>query len=362
MKRWWGSRRSVAADRGSRHADALVARSSSMRLPVDAWRRGYDWLRGSVPGLVPLALLVGAGAGGGAVGFRYLILGFTEAFTGRVDYSDAGRVASPHFPGLGMFFVILVPVLGGLMYGPIVDRFAKEARGHGVPEVMLAIAEQGGRIGPQVAVVKSLASALCIGSGGSVGREGPIVQIGSALGSSIGQALRIPDARLRLLVACGAAGGISATFNAPIAGVFFALELILRDFATESFGVVVLASVTADVIGRAAFGSTSFLSLPKFHTAAPVEYLLYAGLGILAAGAGVTSPRRSTAPKTSSTECGGGRNGCAQPPAVCCSGWYCWDCRRCTAWATRSWRPASAGSTCCGFSSSCSSERSPRPA
>jgi CIC family chloride channel protein len=258
-----------------------------MRLPADAWRRGYDWLRGSAPGLVPLALLVGAGAGGGAVGFRYLIIWFTELFTGRPDYSDAGRVPSPHFPGLGVFFVILVPVLGGLIYGPIVDRFAKETRGHGVPEVMLAIAEQGGRIGPRVAVVKSLASALCIGSGGSVGREGPIVQIGSALGSSIGRLLRISDARLRLLVACGAAGGISATFNAPIAGVFFALELILRDFATESFGVVVLASVTADVIGRAAFGSTSFLSLPAFHPAAPVEYLLYAGLGILAAVVGV---------------------------------------------------------------------------
>ena len=234
-----------------------------------------------------MALLVGAGAGVGAVAFRYLILWFTEVFTGRADYSDAGRVASPHFPGLGVFFVVLVPVLGGLVYGPIVDRYAKEARGHGVPEVMLAIAERGGRIGPQVAIVKSLASALCIGSGGSVGREGPIVQIGSALGSSIGQALRISDARLRLLVACGAAGGISATFNAPIAGVFFALELILRDFATESFGVVVLASVTADVIGRAAFGSTPFLSLPAFHTAAPVEYLLYAGLGILAAAVGV---------------------------------------------------------------------------
>jgi CIC family chloride channel protein len=221
------------------------------------------------------------------VGFRYLILGFTEAFTGRPDYSDAGRVPSPHFPGLGMFFVIVVPVLGGLVYGPIVDRFAKETRGHGVPEVMLAIAQRGGRIGPQVVIVKSLASALCIGSGGSVGREGPIVQIGSALGSTIGQLLRIADTRLRLLVACGAAGGISATFNAPIAGVFFALELILRDFATESFGVVVLASVTADVIGRAAFGSTSFLNLPAFHPAAPVEYLLYAGLGILAAVVGV---------------------------------------------------------------------------
>src|SRR5205085_6423692 len=109
-----------------------------------------------------------------------------------------------------------------------------------------------------------------------------------ALGSSIGQLLRISDARLRLLVACGAAGGISATFNAPVAGVFFALELILRDFATESFGVVVFASVTADVIGRAVFGSTSFLNLPTFQTAAPVEYLLYASLGIAAAAVGVT--------------------------------------------------------------------------
>lgn len=236
---------------------------------------------------MPLALLVGAGAGVGAVGFRYLILWFTEAFTGRADFSDAGRVASPHFPGLGVFFVVVVPVIGGLVYGPIVDRFAKEARGHGVPEVMLAIAERGGRIAPQVAIVKSLASALCIGSGGSVGREGPIVQIGSALGSGIGQALRISDARLRLLVACGAAGGISATFNAPIAGVFFALELILRDFATESFAVVVLASITADVIGQAAFGATSFLSLPAFHPASLMEYLFYAGLGILAAVVGV---------------------------------------------------------------------------
>jgi CIC family chloride channel protein len=221
------------------------------------------------------------------VGFRYLILAFTRLFTGRSDYSDAGHAASPHFPGLGMLFVLVVPVIGGLVYGPLVDRFAREARGHGVPEVMLAVAEKGGRIGPQVAIVKSLASALCIGSGGSVGREGPIVQIGSALGSSIGQALRVPESRLRLLVACGAAGGISATFNAPIAGVFFALELILRDFETESFGAVVLASVTSAVIGRAAFGDHPFLTLPAFHVSSPLEFVFYAVLGVLAAFAGV---------------------------------------------------------------------------
>jgi CIC family chloride channel protein len=267
--------------------DLLSRVTALLRRAPDARHRLADWLRGSPSGLVPVALMVGAGAGGGAVLFRYLIFWFTELFTGRADYSNAGRVASPHFPGLGVFFVVLVPVIGGLIYGPIVDRFAKEARGHGVPEVMLAVAERGGRIKPAVAAVKSIASALCIGTGGSVGREGPIVQIGSALGSTAGQLLRVPERRLRLLVACGAAGGIAATFNAPIAGVFFALELILRDFAVESFGAVVLASVTASVIGRAAFGNHPFLTLPAFQLVSPAEFLLYAVLGLLTAVAGV---------------------------------------------------------------------------
>ena len=153
------------------------------------------------------------------------------------------------------------------------------------------MAERGGRIRPQVAVIKSLASAICIGCGGSVGREGPIVQIGSALGSTLGQMLRVPESRLRLLVACGAAGGISATFNAPIAGVIFALEFILRDFEAESFGVVVLASVVANVIGRAVFGSAAFLSLPPFALTSLSEYVLYAGLGLCAALVGVACVR-----------------------------------------------------------------------
>jgi CIC family chloride channel protein len=237
--------------------------------------------------LTLLALLTGVGAGAGAVAFRYLILGFTYVFTGHRDYSAAGHVPNPLAPGLGMWFVVLTPVVGGLVYGPLVARFAPEARGHGVPEVMLAVNRGGGRIRPQVPVVKSLASALCIGSGGSVGREGPIVQIGSALGSVIGQATRVSESQLRLLVACGAAGGISATFNAPIAGVFFALELILRNFETQSFGLVVLSSVIADAIGRAAFGSHAFLSLPGFTFSSPLELLLYAGLGLLATAVGV---------------------------------------------------------------------------
>ncbi|MDF3288126.1 chloride channel protein [Streptomyces silvisoli] len=234
-----------------------------------------------------LALLVGAGAGLGAIAFRWLIKTFTSLLSGHSDYAAAGHAANPHAPWLGPWFVLLAPVLAGLAYGPLVHRFAREARGHGVPEVMYAVARRGGRIAPQVAVVKSLASALCIGGGGSVGREGPIVQIGSALGSTLGRVVKVAEDRMKVLVACGAAGGIAATFNAPLAGVFFAMELILRDFTAESFGMVVLASVTASVIGRAAFGNTPFLHLPAFSVQHLSEYLLFAALGVLAGAVGV---------------------------------------------------------------------------
>ncbi|MGW5398050.1 chloride channel protein [Streptomyces sp. NPDC003952] len=227
------------------------------------------------------------GSGLGSIVFRWLIKSFTWLFTGQEDYAGAGHAANPYVPWLGPFFVLLTPVVGGLLYGPLVDRFAKEARGHGVPEVMLAVARRGGRISPNVSVVKGLASALTIGSGGSVGREGPIVQIGSALGSTLGRLARVGEGRMKLLVACGAAGGIAATFNAPLAGVFFAMELILRDFAIESFGALVLSSVSASIIGRAAFGDVAFLSLPSFHVEHLAEYGLFAVLGVVAGAVGV---------------------------------------------------------------------------
>jgi CIC family chloride channel protein len=258
-----------------------------LQSPRAATRRAYDWLRGSPGGLVALALVVGAGAGAGAVFFRYLIEGFTLLFTGHLDYTVLGHVPNPHLPSLGAWYVLFVPAIGALLFGPLIEKFARETRGHGVPEVMVAVALKGGRIRPRVAVIKSIASALDIGSGGSVGREGPIVQIGSALGSTLGQWLRLPDSRLRLLVACGAAGGISATFNAPLAGVFFALEIILINFRASSFAVVVLSSVTADVVGRAAFGAHPFLVLPPFQLVSFWEYFLYAALGVFAAVAGV---------------------------------------------------------------------------
>ncbi|MFE2283512.1 chloride channel protein [Streptomyces sp. NPDC059443] len=244
-------------------------------------------LRRSQTGLLLAAVLVGAGAGLGAVGFRWLIEGVTKVLSGHDDYSSAGHAANPYVPWLGPYFVLLAPVVAGAVYGPLVYRYAKEARGHGVPEVMYAVARQGGRIPPRVAVVKSIASALCIGGGGSVGREGPIVQIGSALGSTAGAVLRMDEERMRLLVACGAAGGIAATFNAPLAGVFFAMELILRDFTARGFGMVAVSAVTASVIGRAALGDERFLDLAPVGVDHVTAYALYVLLGAVAGAVGV---------------------------------------------------------------------------
>ena len=125
---------------------------------------------------------------------------------------------------------------------------------------MLAVAENGGRIRPQVSLVKALASALCIGGGGSVGREGPIVQIGSAFASTLGQLVRMSEGRMRVIVACGAAGGISATFNAPVTGLFFGFEIVLKEFSAEALAATILSAVTADLISRAFFGSAAFFA------------------------------------------------------------------------------------------------------
>ncbi len=240
-------------------------------------------------GLGVAAVIVGAGAGLAAVGFRWLIYAVTWLATGHEQFGQQGRAGSLHFPWLGIGFLVLIPVAGGFLYGPLIYRYAREARGHGVPEVMIAVAEQDGKIRPQVSIVKALASALCISTGGSVGREGPIVQIGSALASSLGQLAKMPGPRLRVLVACGAAAGISATFNAPATGVLFGLELILREFSVDALLPLILASVVADVVGRAFFGSAPvFSQMPhNLAIAHDWQYLLVAVLGLAAALIGV---------------------------------------------------------------------------
>ena len=221
-----------------------------------------------------VALAIGIGAGLGAVLFRWMIVSFTKLF-----FDTGGDVLG----FMGDTYVIVIPAIGGTIVGLLVYFGAREAKGHGVPEVMAAVAFNGGRIRMRVAVVKSLASAICIGSGGSAGREGPIVQIGSAIGSNVGQRLHLHQEWVRTFVACGAAGGIAATFNAPIAGTFFALEIILRHYAVKSIGLVLVSAVTSAVIAELILGDEVAFTVPHYVIASGWEFPLYALLGMLAA-------------------------------------------------------------------------------
>lgn len=222
--------------------------------------------------LLIYAAIIGIGGGYGAVGFRYLINQFTYIFY-QQSQTD---LASYH--GIR---TLLAPIIGGLFVGLLVHFFASEAKGHGVPEVMFAVTEKKGVIRPRVVVVKALASAITIGSGGSVGREGPIVQIGAAWGSTIGRLLRIRDHHLKTLVACGAASGIAATFNAPIGGALFAFEVILGNFSMANVSAIVISSVLSAAIGRIYFGNMASFPIPHYQVSGIAILFLFAVLGII---------------------------------------------------------------------------------
>ena len=215
--------------------------------------------------------------------FRALIgLIHNFAFLGQFSWHyDANHFTGPAPWGA---FIILAPVIGGLVVTFLVVNFAPEARGHGVPEVMDAIFYKGGVIRPVVAVVKSLASAVAIGTGAAVGREGPIIQIGSALGSTLGQVIQMPADQRIILVASGAGAGIAATFNTPIGGVMFAIELMMPEIGVTAFLPVALATGAATFVGRSFFGDQPAFFVPPLPALgtgpdAAATLLLFAVLG-----------------------------------------------------------------------------------
>ncbi|RMF79724.1 MAG: CBS domain-containing protein [Nitrospirae bacterium] len=187
-------------------------------------------------------------------------------------------------PAAGPAARVAVMAAAGVAVGWVIERWAHEAKGHGVPEVMEAVAVAGGRIRARVAALKLLCSAVTIGVGGSAGREGPIVQVGASLGSLVGQLLRFGSQRLSTLVACGAAAGIAATFNAPIAGALFALEVVLGTLRVAAFGAVVISSVAASVVARAWLSAQPAFAVPAYPFHAAAELPLYALLGVAAGG------------------------------------------------------------------------------
>ncbi len=225
--------------------------------------------------MIIVAIIIGVLAGFAAIGIRALIEEISKiSFTGNASILE-NIIAAP------WYIKILVPTIGALIFGPLIYFFAPEAKGHGVPEVMQAILQRGGKIRPRVAMIKALASAITIGTGGSVGREGPIIQIGSSLGSTVAQFFRVPTKRMKTLVGCGAAAGIAAAFNAPIAGALFALEIILMDFAVAQFSPIVISSVMATVISHSFEGNFAAFIVPKYNLVTPYELSFYFILGAL---------------------------------------------------------------------------------
>ncbi len=227
-------------------------------------------------GLLLLSLLVGVLGAGGAFIFRELVLIFQELFWSSGEFLEQVRAAP-------WWLVVGAPTVAGLIVGPVISFVAPEARGPGVPEVIRALAERKGKMRRRVAGVKALVTSLLLGAGASVGREGPIVQIGASIGSTVGRLFKAPPEMMNVLLACGAAAGISATFNAPLTGALFAMEVILLEVEVGYMAHIIVSSVTASTLSRYFWGHFA-----AFELAATTgmghswELLLYAGLGLLA--------------------------------------------------------------------------------
>ncbi|MEM7682133.1 MAG: chloride channel protein [Planctomycetota bacterium] len=232
-------------------------------------RAQRDW------GLTPVAAMIGALAGLGAFGFEHLI----EAAR---DLAFGPHVAEAGVPIWAI--VLLAPALGGLMVGLLTKAFGRRSAGESVPNVIEALVRKEGRLSARGAVYQTLASATTIGSGGSAGVEGPIVQIGSTLGSRVASILRLGPKQTPALVGCGAAASIAAIFNAPIAGVMFVVEVLLRDYTLKTFVPIVVAAVFGTAVAQAlaAESSPMFLVPVELHAYefTVVELLPYAALGV----------------------------------------------------------------------------------
>ncbi len=263
-------------------SELAAHRLSRQRLQILArWARrvGRSWIDRARDGeylfLLCTAAFLGLLGGLGAIAFETAIHLFQDGFWGAVE------PGIDFLRGIPAWKILLAPALGGLLVGLITTFLVAEAKGHGVPEVIKAVALDGGKIRGRVAIAKTIASAITIGSGGSAGREGPIIQIGAAIASRIGQAMGMSKRRLRTLVGCGAAAGIAATFNAPIAGALFAGEVILGEFGAAQFSPIVVSSVLATVVARAFHGDLPAFSPPACTFASAWELIPYALLGLL---------------------------------------------------------------------------------
>ena len=254
-----------------------------------AARRGrvLELFRHHRSGLFALAVLVGAGSGGAAVLFRLGIEHWTLLLTGAGDYTLSLGPSFGLLSFAGRRFVLIAPVLSGLLIGPLMARLGRTRTGHGVSGVMSSAQHGDGSMAPLPALASTAAATLTIGGGGSVGPEGPIAELGAAVSTLVSRRLGLPVHFLRLLAGAGTAAGIAAAFNAPLAGAFFAMEVVLLDFTLDAFAFVVLACVSSTVLSHHLLGTTLSLSLPRLDLAGDAQLGWVALLGVIGGVAGV---------------------------------------------------------------------------
>ena len=257
------------------------------RLSQPLSRRAGSLFRHHRFGLYILAVLVGLASGLGAVLFRLGIDAWSQLLNGADDYTVSMGPSVGLLAPLGSWFVLVAPVLSGLLTGPLMSRLGRTPTGHGVAGVIWSTRHGDGTMAPLPALATTTSAALTIGGGGSVGPEGPIAELGASTASVIGRGLRLPRLSIRHLAAAGTAAGIAAAFNAPLAGAFFALEVVLMGFSADAFIVIVLACVSSTVLSHHLLGTTLSLSLPYLDLSGDAQLGWVALLGVVGGGVGI---------------------------------------------------------------------------
>ena len=257
------------------------------RMSQPLLRRTGSLFRHHRLGLYILAVLVGLTSGLGAVLFRMGIDTWSQLLTGADDYTVSMGPSVGSLAALGTWFVLVAPVLSGLIVGPLMSRLGHTPTGHGVAGIIWSTRHGNGTMAPIPALAMTTSSALTIGGGGSVGPEGPIAELGASTASVIGRGLGLPRLPVRYLASAGTAAGIAAAFNAPLAGAFFALEVILMGFSADAFIVIVLACVSSTVLSHHLLGTTLSLSLPYLDLSGDAQLGWVALLGVVGGGVGI---------------------------------------------------------------------------
>ncbi len=252
----------------------------------DSLGRGWSHMRRRGPSQIQfwfIALMIGIAAGLAAVAFRFGISLLQTTLYGVDDVTKLHSFAE----SLPWYWVLIIPMMGGVVVGIILHHFTPDGRVRSVADVIEGAALNEGRVEKKAGIASALSSMITLGTGGSTGREGPVVHIAAMISSWVSNVIRADGITGRDLLGCAVAAAVSASFNAPIAGALFALEVILRHFAVHAFAPIVIASAAGTVINRLVFGDTAEFALPsttalEFYAELPAYLILGLVCGLVA--------------------------------------------------------------------------------